>query len=132
MYFAADARLPTYQALKLQSSGVAEEAIVNLEQFTPGQQIGSLGIMHRYDRSKGADPLIDEQLEEVTEDWLELRHMRETGFTAGHFSLEQLDQGPVFLLGNRYRIEAFCTWLPYKNGKARGPGYSSAAPPHAE
>ena len=118
VYFAADARLPTYQALKLQSSGVSEEAIVNLEQFTPDQQIGSLGIMHRYDRSKGADPLIDEQLEEVTEDWLELRHMRETGFTAGHFSLEQLDQGPVFLLGNRYRIEAFCTWLPYKNGKA--------------
>ena len=68
--------------------------------------------------SKGADPLIDEQLEEVTEDWLELRHMRETGFTAGHFSLEQLDQGPVFVLGNRYRIEAFCAWLPYKNGKA--------------
>ncbi len=118
VYFAADARLPTYQALKLLSSGVSEEAIVNLEQFTPDQQIGSLGIMHRYDRSKGADPLIDEQLEEVTEDWLELRHMRETGFTAGHFSLEQLDQGPVFLLGNRYRIEAFCTWLPYKNGKA--------------
>jgi lysylphosphatidylglycerol synthetase-like protein (DUF2156 family) len=57
-------------------------------------------------------------LEEVTEDWLELRHMRETGFTAGHFSLEQLDQGPVFLLGNRYRIEAFSTWLPYKNGQA--------------
>ena len=43
VYFAADARLPTYQALKLQSSGVAEEAIVNLEQFTPGQQIGSTG-----------------------------------------------------------------------------------------
>ena len=118
VYFAADARLPIYQSLKLQSTGVSEEAIIDLEQFTPAQQIGALGIMHRYDRSRGADPLIDEQLEEVTEDWLELRHMRETGFTAGHFSLEQLDQGPVFLLGNRYRIEAFSTWLPYKNGQA--------------
>jgi phosphatidylglycerol lysyltransferase len=118
VYFAADSRLPIYQSLKLQSTGVSEEAIIDLEQFTPAQQIGALGIMHRYDRSRGADPLIDEQLEEVTEDWLELRHMRETGFTAGHFSLEQLDQGPVFLLGNRYRIEAFSTWLPYKNGQA--------------
>ena len=44
--------------------------------------------------------------------------MREMGFTAGHFSLEQLRQGPVFVLGNRYRIEAFSAWLPYKNGKA--------------
>jgi len=61
---------------------------------------------------------VDEQLEEVTEDWLELRHMREMGFTAGHFSLEQLSRGPVFVLGNRYRIEAFCAWLPYNNGHA--------------
>jgi lysylphosphatidylglycerol synthetase-like protein (DUF2156 family) len=81
-------------------------------------QIRGLGIILRYDRSRGTDLLIDEQLEEVTEDWLELRHMREMGFTAGHFSLEQLSRGPVFVLGNRYRIEAFSAWLPYKNGKA--------------
>src|SRR5262249_6028175 len=75
-------------------------------------------IVQRYDRARGKDRLIDEQLEEVTEDWLELRHMREMGFTAGHFSLEEIAQGPVFLLGNRFNIEAFCSWLPYKNGKA--------------
>jgi lysylphosphatidylglycerol synthetase-like protein (DUF2156 family) len=44
--------------------------------------------------------------------------MREMGFTLGHFSLEEISQGPVFVLGNRYRIEAFSAWLPYKNGKA--------------
>jgi lysylphosphatidylglycerol synthetase-like protein (DUF2156 family)/membrane protein DedA with SNARE-associated domain len=118
VYFAAEERLPVYQSLKLQAVAVSEEAVVNLQKFTPVLQIGSLGIMHRYDRSTGADPLIDEQLEEVTEDWLELRHMREMGFTAGHFSLEQLAQGPVFVLGNRYRLEAFSAWLPYKNGRA--------------
>src|SRR5712692_8470211 len=73
----------------------AEEAIVNLTAFAPVTGIAGLDIIHRYDRSEEADPLIDEQLEEVTEDWLELRHMREMGFTAGHFSLEQLSQGPV-------------------------------------
>ena len=118
VYFAAEKRLPIYQSLKWQASGVSEEAIVSLPSFTPVSNIGSLGIVHRYDRSLGADPLIDEQLEEVTEDWLESRHMRETGFTAGHFSLEDLGQGPVFLLGTPYRIEAFSTWLPYKNDKA--------------
>jgi lysylphosphatidylglycerol synthetase-like protein (DUF2156 family)/membrane protein DedA with SNARE-associated domain len=118
VYFAAEERLETYQALKLQSARVSEEGVVNLQSFEPVLQIGPLGIMHRYDRWTGADPLIDEQLEEVTEDWLELRHMREMGFTAGHFSLEQLAQGPVFVLGNRYRVEAFSAWLPYKNGKA--------------
>jgi lysylphosphatidylglycerol synthetase-like protein (DUF2156 family)/membrane protein DedA with SNARE-associated domain len=118
VYYAAEERLAVYQSLKLQATEVAEEAVINLQEFTPALQIGSLGIMHRYERSTAADPLIDEQLEEVTEDWLEWRHMREMGFTAGHFSLEQLAQGPVFVLGNRYRLEAFSTWLPYKNGKA--------------
>jgi len=118
VYFASENRLDTYHSLKMQSSAVGEEAIVDLRTFVPAFQIGSLGIIHRYERSSWADPLIDEQLEEVTEDWLELRHMREMGFTAGHFSLEELDQGPVFVLGNRYRVEAFSSWLPYKNGKA--------------
>jgi lysylphosphatidylglycerol synthetase-like protein (DUF2156 family) len=44
--------------------------------------------------------------------------MREMGFTAGRFSLEDIKQGPVFVLGNRYRIDAFSVWLPYKNEKA--------------
>jgi lysylphosphatidylglycerol synthetase-like protein (DUF2156 family)/membrane protein DedA with SNARE-associated domain len=118
VYFASEERLPVYHALKLQSAAVSEEAILNLQALTFATPIAELGIVLRYDRSRGSDPLIDEQLEEVTEDWLELRHMREIGFTAGRFSLEDLAQGPVFVLGNRYRIEAFSAWLPYKNGKA--------------
>jgi phosphatidylglycerol lysyltransferase len=118
VYLAAEKRVPIYQSLKLQSSRLSEEAIVSLSAFAPVLNIGSLGIVHRYDRLSGKDPLIDEQLEEVTEDWLELRHMSEAGFTAGRFSLEQLGQGPVFVLGTPYRVEAFSAWLPYKNGKA--------------
>jgi phosphatidylglycerol lysyltransferase len=118
VYLAAEHRLPAYQALKYQSIRVAEEALVNLDAFAAPSEISRLDIIHRYERSAGADPLIDEQLEEVTEDWLELRHMREMGFTAGQFSLEHISQGPVFILGNRYRVEAFSAWLLYKNGKA--------------
>jgi lysylphosphatidylglycerol synthetase-like protein (DUF2156 family)/membrane protein DedA with SNARE-associated domain len=117
VHLAAEERLPFYQSLKWQSSGVSGEAIVTLSPLGPVVNIGALGIVHRYDRSVRINPLIDEQLEEVTEDWLELRNMRETGFAAGHFSLEQLGQGPVFVLGTPYRIEAFSTWLPYRSGK---------------
>src|SRR5262249_7224551 len=118
IYFASGDRLPVYEAMKLQTAAVAEEAIVDLRSLILTTPIAELGIVQSYNRSREKDPLIDEQLEEVTEDWLELRHMRETGFTAGHFSLEELGEGLVFVLGNRYRIEAFSVWLPYKHGKA--------------
>ena len=118
VYLASESRLPAYHSLKYQSIRVAEEAIVNLDAFEASTEISKLDIIHRYDRSAGADPLIDEQLEEVTEDWLERRHMREMGFTAGHFSMEHISQGPVFILGNRYRVDAFAAWLLYKDGKA--------------
>jgi lysylphosphatidylglycerol synthetase-like protein (DUF2156 family) len=118
IYFALEERLPTYHALKLQSMSVSEEAIVDLKSLTLTTPIAELGMVDRYDRSRSRDRLIDEQLEEVTQDWLELRHMRETGFIAGHFSLEELSRGVVFVLGNRYRIEAFSFWLPYKEGRA--------------
>jgi len=118
IYYASDEHLAEYQALKMQSVDIAEEAIVNLKTLNLTTPIAELGIVQRYDRSKATDRLIDEQLEEVTEDWLELRHMREMGFAAGHFSLEEIAQGPVFVLGNRFHIEAFSAWLPYKSGTA--------------
>jgi lysylphosphatidylglycerol synthetase-like protein (DUF2156 family)/membrane protein DedA with SNARE-associated domain len=118
IYFASEERLPVYRQLKLEASGVAEEAIVNLQSLTPTTPIAELGIVHQYDRSRDRDPLIDEQLEEVTEDWLEVRHMREMGFTIGYFSLEELARGPVFVLGNRHHILTFSTWLPYRDGRA--------------
>jgi len=118
VYFASEQRLPVYHALKLEAIAVDDEAKVNLHALMLTTPIAELGIVHRYDRALGADPLIDEQLEEVTEDWLEVRHMREMGFTVGHFSLEELAQGPVFVLGNRYHVLMFSVWLPYRNGKA--------------
>jgi phosphatidylglycerol lysyltransferase len=115
VFLAAEERLPAYHAHRFQSIRIAEEAIVDLRGFVPESGNSMTRSVHRYDRSRAADPLIDEQLEEVTEDWLETRHMREMGFTVGHFSLEQLSDGPVFILGDRHHVEAFCAWLPYGN-----------------
>ena len=115
VYLATEERLPVYYSLKCQSLRVTEEAIVDLQTLVPVRREDAV---RRYNRIEGEDPLIDEQLEEVTEDWLETRHMREMSFTARHFSLEQLSDGPVFILGNRHHVEAFCAWLPYKGGTA--------------
>jgi lysylphosphatidylglycerol synthetase-like protein (DUF2156 family) len=117
IYMAAERRLPVYHKLKMFSQQVADEAIIDLASFSPAVASPRAAAVHRYDRSRAADPLIDEQLEEVTEDWLETRHMREMGFTSGHFSLESLSAGPVFILGSRERVEAFCAWITYKNGR---------------
>jgi lysylphosphatidylglycerol synthetase-like protein (DUF2156 family) len=44
--------------------------------------------------------------------------MGEMGFTLGHFSLEALNACRVFLCHSETRVEAFCTWLPYRQGTA--------------
>ncbi len=118
VYLAAEERLPVYHSLKFQSLRVGEEAVIGLRNFAQDAAPARIANVRQYDRPRAADPLIDEQLEEVTEDWLDLRHMREMGFTAGHFSLEQLSRGPVFILGSRHRVDVFCAWLPYNNGRA--------------
>ncbi len=120
-YLSCEEKLPVYHSLGFASQRTAEEAIINLSEWNPSQFASF--IMHdagvrRYDRGKAADLFIDEQLEEVTEDWLQTRHIGEMGFTIGHFSLESLSDGPVFVMKKHHRIEAFCAWLPYKNGNA--------------
>jgi lysylphosphatidylglycerol synthetase-like protein (DUF2156 family) len=103
------------------SQTVAEEAIIDLTTWGSDQfQKYSLpGLtVTRYDRSRGVNLFWDEQLEEVTEDWLQTRHIGELGFTLGHFSLESLTEGPVFLIGKPHRVEGFCAWLPYRNDAA--------------
>jgi lysylphosphatidylglycerol synthetase-like protein (DUF2156 family)/membrane protein DedA with SNARE-associated domain len=118
IYLAAEDRLALYRGLRFQSLRAAEEAIVDLRTYDPGPGNASPIRVSRYDRSQDPDPFIDEQLEEVTEDWLETRHLHEMGFTVGRFSLEQFSEGPVFILGSRQRVDAFCAWLPYKHGRA--------------
>lgn len=118
VYLAAEERLPVYQSMRLQWVKVAEEAIIDLRSLHAAECVINAAAVRPYDRSQYADALIDEQLEEVTEDWLEIRHMREMSFTVGHFSLEQLSRGPVFIFGDRHYVQAFCAWLPYRKGKA--------------
>ena len=92
---------------------VTEEALIDLLNWRTSPE----PVVSRYDRTHEPDALIDEQLEEVSEDWLHVHHAGEMGFSLGRFSLESLGERTVFVLGDRY-IEAFCAWLPYRKGSA--------------
>jgi phosphatidylglycerol lysyltransferase len=129
-YEVSEACLPIYQGLGLRTLKVAEEAIIDLRNFslTGGSRANLRAMVNkaakagmtvrRYDRVAQPDPSIDEQLEEISERWLTEKHLGEMGFTIGRFSLEALKEVPVFFSSIGDRIDAFCSWLPYRNGEA--------------
>jgi phosphatidylglycerol lysyltransferase len=70
----------------------------------------------RYDRAAEPDPVLDEQIVEVSDEWLAARDIGELHFTRGALDLDDLRGRPVFVYGRQGRLEAFCAWLPYANG----------------
>lgn len=129
-YDAAEVRIPVYQRLALRALKIAEEAVVDLHEFSmSGSKSANLRAMahkavkygmtvRRYSRKMQPDRSIDEQLEEVSEEWLSEKHLGEPGFTLGRFSLEDLAEIPVFLALAGDKLKAFCSWLPYRKGEA--------------
>jgi phosphatidylglycerol lysyltransferase len=109
---------------------MAEEAVLDLQEFSlSGNKRANLRAMvnkaaksgicvRQYNRGERAEPAIDEQLEEISQEWLEDKRIGEMGFTLGRFSLETLTHVPLFIAVIGERIQAFCSWMPYKNGKA--------------
>ncbi len=129
VYEAAEEHLPVYHSLGLRSLKMAEEAVLDLQEFSlAGNKRANLRamvnkaaktgmIVEPYDRGKTRDPGTDEQLEEISEEWLSEKRMGELGFTLGRFSLEALNSIPVFIVKVGTQAEAFCSWLPYLGGK---------------
>ncbi|MEW5976874.1 MAG: phosphatidylglycerol lysyltransferase domain-containing protein [Acidobacteriota bacterium] len=122
--------LSVYQSLGLKSLKIAEEAILNLPEFNlAGGTHANLramvnkalkaGLVVRpYDRQSSLDPALDEQLEAISQEWLAEKRLGELGFSLGRFSLESFEGIPVFLAIQDGRVEAFCSWLPYRDGQA--------------
>jgi lysylphosphatidylglycerol synthetase-like protein (DUF2156 family) len=130
VYEAAEDRLPVYRRLGLRTLKMAEEAIVDLASFSlaGGKRAALRSMVHkvtrlglavrRYDRASAPDPAVDEQLEEVSEEWLAEKRLGEMGFSLGRFSLESLDRAIVFLCGEGERVIGFTSWRPYRGGRA--------------
>ena len=130
VYEAAEEALAVYRRLGLRSLKMAEEAIVDLGSFSlaGGKRAALRSMVHkatrmglavrRYDRAAATEPAIDEQLEEISEEWLAEKRLGEMGFSLGRFSLESLDEAFVFLCLDGDRVIAFTTWRPYRGGRA--------------
>jgi phosphatidylglycerol lysyltransferase len=130
VYEASEDRLPVYQSMGLRSLKIAEEALVDLPEFSlaGGKRAGlrsmaskvrKLGlVVEKYRRREAPDSGLDEQLEEISEEWLAEKRLGELGFTLGRFNLEALDAADVFVCRDGERVVAFCTWLRYRAGEA--------------
>ncbi len=130
IYEAAEERLPVYREFGLQSLKLAEEAMIDLKEFSlaGGKRAGLRAMankavktgmtVQRYDPISRRDPAIDEQLESISAEWLAEKRLPEMGFTLGRFSPEALEGIPVFVVTMESTVKAFCTWLPYRNGQA--------------
>ena len=130
-YEVPEASLPTYRGLGLSALKMAEEALVDLPAFSlaGGKRAALRSMVHkvkrmgldvrRYDRAASADAAIDEQLEEISEEWLAEKRLGEMSITVSRFSLEALADVFVFLCTDAAgRVVAFTSWRPYAGGRA--------------
>ena len=133
VFYEASARhLDDYRRFGLQSFKVAEEAVIPLQAFTlQGSRIAN--VRHTITKTRkeapdltvvdyrrtAPDPELDEQLEEVSDEWLAGRRGSEMGFNLGVFSVEDLaDKRTLVAVSGNGRVQAFVTWLPYRAGRA--------------
>jgi len=131
VYEAPEASLAVYRELGLGALKMAEEALVDLPGFSlaGGKRAALRSMVHkvtrmglvvsRYDRRLGKDAALDEELEEISEEWLAEKRLGEMGFTVSRFSLESLDDVHVFVCRDAAgRVVAFTSWRPYAGGRA--------------
>ena len=131
-YETSDRWLPAYEAAGLRSFKVGEEAILPLATFSlAGSKIQKIrhgvakaereapGIVVREYRSDERDAEIDEQLEDISAEWLQGKGIGEMGFNLGVFSVSELaDKRTMIAATPDGTIWGFLTWLPYRAGRA--------------
>jgi lysylphosphatidylglycerol synthetase-like protein (DUF2156 family)/membrane protein DedA with SNARE-associated domain len=112
--------LPAYAASRLKALRVGQEAVLDVAAAKPAavHPHDPRRAVWRYDRSVSASTVLDEQMVEVSDEWLAARDIGELHFTFGPLDFDELATAPVFLYGTPERIDAFCTFLPYANGTA--------------
>jgi phosphatidylglycerol lysyltransferase len=131
-YETSDRWLHEYEAAGLRHFKVGEEAILPLPAFSLAwsrvakvrQGVAKIerespGIQVREYRPHARDAEIDEQLEDVSAEWLRAKGIGEMGFNLGVFSVSDLaDKRTMIAETPDGTIWAFLTWLPYRGGRA--------------
>jgi lysylphosphatidylglycerol synthetase-like protein (DUF2156 family)/membrane protein DedA with SNARE-associated domain len=131
-YEASDRHLATYRDQGLRWFKIGEEAVLLLPAWSLGGGAVAkvrqfVNKVHREApdlvvveyRRHVPEPEIDEQLEEISSEWLAGKRGGEMGFNLGVFSVEDLaDKRTMLAQRADGTVEAFVTWLPYRAGRA--------------
>ncbi|RPJ69008.1 MAG: DUF2156 domain-containing protein, partial [Acidobacteria bacterium] len=124
--------LREYEAAGFRSMKVGEEAVLPLANFSlAGGRVANLrhgvskaerespGIVVQEYHAATRDPAIDEQLEDISAEWLRGKGIGELGFNLGVFSVGELDDKRTMIArAPDGTVWAFVTWLPYRGGRA--------------
>jgi membrane protein DedA with SNARE-associated domain len=124
--------LEAYHRNGLRSFKIGEEALLNLPTWSlSGGAVAKVrqfvNKVHREApdlrvaeyRRLPAEPGVDEQLEDISRVWLSTKKGGEMGFNLGQFSLATLsDKRTLIARRDDGTVEAFVTWLPYREGRA--------------
>lgn len=94
-------------------------AVAKVRQFVNKVRREAPDLTVREYRRKAPAPDIDQQLEDVSSEWLASKRAGEMGFNLGVFSVEDLTDTRTFIAEREDgTIDAFVTWLPYRGGRA--------------
>jgi phosphatidylglycerol lysyltransferase len=116
VFGSSDLSREAYAAAGLKSVRMAEEAVVPLAAATIPDEDTSL-VIGRYDHEVEEDPVLEQQILAVSDEWLQARGFGELHFTFGSLDLADLRRRPVFIARCEDRVEAFGAWLPYRAGR---------------
>lgn len=131
-YETSDRWLAVYAARGLRFFKVAEEAVIPLATFSlAGGKVAKVrqsiakveraapGLEVWEYKPDARDPDVDEQLEDVSAEWLRAKGSAELGFNLGVFSVDDLaDKRTIVAASSEGYVWAFLTWLPYRGGRA--------------
>ena len=131
-YETSERHLDQYGRLGMQWFKMGEEAVLDLPTWSMSggavakvrqfvnkvrREAPDLGVTEY--RRKAPNPEIDEQLEDISSEWLAGKKGGEMGFNLGVFSVEDLEDKRTFIAQRADgTIDAFVTWLPYRAGRA--------------
>jgi phosphatidylglycerol lysyltransferase len=132
-YEASDRHLEAYGRAGLRWFKIGEEAVLDLPSWSlEGGKVAKVRQfinkvkrespdlkVREYVRRSGPDPVVDDQLEDISREWLGRKKGGEMGFNLGVFQIDELaDKRTLIAQRADGRVDAFVTWLPYRDGRA--------------
>ena len=122
--------LPAYAAARLKALRIGDEGMLDPRAAAPGRRSRArrAGLaVWRYDRAARVDTVLDEQIVEVSDEWLAEREIGELHFTFGSLDLEELGPCPFSSAGSPGRARSVLHVAALRERDGYDPRISCAA-----